>query len=93
MLGPNGEYEEQWSDAERSAADALLKVLRARGGRECEAARLERGKANVTENTWPWSTNGPDIAAEVAAAVADLEAREALPLSPSQQNCGDFEVL
>ena len=59
-----------WSDAERSVADELLAALRARGGTEMQAARLERGKANPSEDTWPWAAAGPDVVAEVAAAVA-----------------------
>ena len=34
-----------WTTDEVQVAEALLKVLRARGLREAEAARLERGKA------------------------------------------------
>ena len=47
----------------------LLNVLRARARRELEAARLERGKARQTEDTWPWLPVGPDIPGGVAAAV------------------------
>ena len=60
--------EDPWSDAEREVADELLAVLRARGQMELQAARLERGKANPTEDTWPWAAAGPDVTAEVAAA-------------------------
>ena len=62
--------EDRWSLEERELADKLLAVLRARGQMEVQAACLERGKANPTEDTWPWAAAGPDVAAEVAAAVA-----------------------
>ena len=62
--------EDLWSDVQREVADALLAVLRARGQMELQAARLERGKANASEDTWPWAAACPDIVAEMAAAVA-----------------------
>ena len=43
---------------------------RARGRRELQAARLERGKAHPSDDTWPWDSAGPDVGAEVFAAVA-----------------------
>ena len=62
--------EDRWSDTEREVADALLAVLAARGQTELQAARLERGKANANEDTRPWAAAGPDVATEVATAVA-----------------------
>ena len=62
--------EDRWSEAERDVADALLAELKARGRKELDAARHERGKANPTQDTWPWAAAGPDIPVEVAAAVA-----------------------
>ena len=64
--------EDLWTVAERDVAERLLVVLKARGRRELQAARFERGKVNATEDTWPWPPAGPDVAGEVAAAVAQL---------------------
>ncbi len=58
-----------WTASEAEAAEALLKVLRARGVRGLEAARLERGKVRPSEDAWPWPPAGPDVAGEVRAAV------------------------
>ena len=57
---------EPWSAGEAAVAETLLQVLRARGARELEAARLERGKVKVSDDTWPWPAAGPDIAGELA---------------------------
>ena len=73
--------EDRWSDTEREVADALLAVLAARGQTELQAARLERGKANASEDTWPWAAAGPDVATEVATAVARV--RETLVFDES----------
>ena len=62
--------EDRWSQEERNVADGLLAVLRARGQMEVQAACLERGKSNPTEDTWPWAAAGPDVAIVVAIAVA-----------------------
>ncbi len=58
-----------WTQQERDVAEALLKVLRARGRRELEAARFERGKLQQSDDTWPWPPAGPDVVGEVAVAV------------------------
>ena len=58
-----------WPTSEAEAAEALLKVLRAGGARELEAARLERGRVRPSEDAWPWPPAGPDVAGEVRAAV------------------------
>ena len=57
-----------WSRPEADVAEALLKTLRARGRRELEAARLERGQAQQSVNAWPWPPAGPDVVGEMAVA-------------------------
>jgi len=47
-----------WSTSEAAVAEALLQVLRASSARELEAARLERGKVKVSDDTWPWPAAG-----------------------------------
>ena len=68
--------EDRWTPAESNVAQELLSVLRARGQKELRAARLERGKAHPTEDTWAWPPAGPDVAAEIAAAAAATVLRE-----------------
>ena len=59
--------------------DRGLVVLPPAVRRELQAARFERGKAAPTEDTWPWPAAGPDVATEVAAAVATLREEEGAP--------------
>ena len=43
-----------WTEREADVAEALVKVLRASGRRELEAARQERGPTQQSVNAWPW---------------------------------------
>ena len=43
-----------------------------------DAARCERGKANPNQDTWPWSSAGPNVPLEVAAAVARVRETSAV---------------
>ena len=57
-----------WTGRESDVAETLVKALRARGRRELEAARQERGQAQQSVNAWPWPPAGPDVVGEMAVA-------------------------
>ena len=57
-----------WTGRGADVAEALVKVLRASGRRELEAARQERGQAQQSVNAWPWPPVGPDVVGEMAVA-------------------------